>query len=186
MNNFIWVKKNVLSEKFCDHLIDKFEQSNEKVQGVVGHGLDMDIKQSMDLKISHYDIWREEDNILCEILRKNVKEYLKFIPKEAKPFMGYRKTSDTGYQIQKTVPGGFYTWHDDFHNSENLGGRILTYIWYLNTIKNDGYTEFVNGRKIQPETGKMLIFPATWTYAHRGYPPKNQTKYICTGWIYNY
>ena len=28
-----------------------------------------------------------------------------------------------------------------------------------------------------------MIFPATWTYLHQGYPPK-QNKYIVTGWIF--
>ena len=48
----------------------------------------------------------------------------------------------------------------------------------------DGYTEFKNGIKIQPEQGKLLIFPAVWSYIHRGFPPKTETKYICTGWIH--
>lgn len=185
MDRFIWVKKNVLSKKFCNHLIDKFEKDEVKTKGHVGHGLDESVKQSIDLPISKFTGWEDEDDILCQILRKNVNEYLKHIPKECSPFSGYKRSSDTGYQIQKTIPGGFYHWHDDFCSS-NLGSRVLTYIWYLNTVKNDGYTEFISGEKIQPEVGKMLIFPATWTYAHRGYPPKRETKYICTGWIYNY
>lgn len=92
--------------------------------------------------------------------------------------------SDSGYQIQRTLPGDFYTWHTDAC-AENSKVRQLTYIWYLNDVHDDGYTEFLNGTRIQPETGKMIIFPATWTYLHRGYPPKSETKYIVTGWVYN-
>ena len=51
-------------------------------------------------------------------------------------------------------------------------------------IKNAGYTEFLDGTKIQPEAGKLVIFPATWMYVHRGVSPKKETKYICTGWIH--
>jgi hypothetical protein len=65
------------------------------------------------------------------------------------------------------------------------GSRALTFIWYLNDVTDDGYTEFIDGTRIQPETGKLLIFPATWTYLHRGVSPKTETKYICTGWIYS-
>ena len=49
----------------------------------------------------------------------------------------------------------------------------------------DRYTEFYTGLKIKPEVGKILMFPALWPWVHRGYPPKSETKYICTGWIRN-
>jgi len=62
--------------------------------------------------------------------------------------------------------------------------RVLTFIWYLNDIEEDGYTEFMDGTKVQPKTGRFCLFPATWEYHHRGYPPKSQTKYICTGWLH--
>ena len=31
----------------------------------------------------------------------------------------------------------------------------------------------------------MLIFPATHQYVHRGVAPKNEIKYLMTGWIYS-
>ena len=46
------------------------------------------------------------------------------------------------------------------------GVRCLTYIWYLNDIDEDGYTEFIDGTKVQPKTGRICIFPATWTFIH--------------------
>ena len=58
-------------------------------------------------------------------------------------------------------------------------------MWYLNTIeeKDDGYTEFIDGTKIQPVVGRLIFFPATWTFLHRGYPPKVK-KYLCNGWMH--
>ena len=76
--------------------------------------------------------------------------------------------------------GQFYNWHQD-----GMDNRMLTIIWYLNDIDEDGYTEFYTGLKIQPKMGKILMFPALWPWIHRGYPPKYETKYICTGWIRN-
>ena len=64
-----------------------------------------------------------------------------------------------------------------------MHNRLLTIIWYLNDIHEDGYTEFYSGLKVQPEEGKIMMFPALWPYVHRGFPPKSETKYICTGWI---
>jgi len=31
--------------------------------------------------------------------------------------------------------------------------------------------------------GKVIIFPADWTFTHRGIVSKTQTKYIITGWL---
>ena len=27
------------------------------------------------------------------------------------------------------------------------------------------------------------MFPASWEYVHRGIAPKDEIKYICTGWV---
>ena len=90
-----------------------------------------------------------------------------------------RFEDDTGYQIQKTQPGDYYIWHHDQTTS-----RLVTFIWYLNDVKDDGYTEFIDGTRIQPEAGKLIIFPATWDFLHRGVSPKTEIKYICTGWVH--
>ena len=95
--------------------------------------------------------------------------------------------SDTGYKVQKYEPGGCYHWHHDWSmSSQPVASRIFTFMWYLNTIeeKDDGYTEFADGTKIQPVVGRLIFFPATWTFLHRGYPPK-VSKYLCNGWIHS-
>ena len=64
--------------------------------------------------------------------------------------------------------------------------NFLTYIFYLNTLKGrGGETEFLNGPKVRPVTGKLLIFPASWDCVHRGVSPVSETKYIATGWVCN-
>jgi hypothetical protein len=60
--------------------------------------------------------------------------------------------------------------------------RLLTFIWYLNDVTDGGETEFING-KIKPKTGKLLIFPSSWNYYHKGNMPLSNDKYIITGWI---
>lgn len=60
--------------------------------------------------------------------------------------------------------------------------RFLSFIWYLNDVEIGGETEFLNG-KVTPSTGKIVLFPATWTYLHKGCMPISNDKYIITGWI---
>jgi hypothetical protein len=186
----IWKKDKTLCSDFCNHVIDKFENDERKHIGLVGfERRTSPIKKSVDLNISYYDEWKDEDSIFYNSLKENFEEYTEHC-NQYKPYFPYafvgaginQNTKDSGYQIQRTKPGEYYKWHHDGWIEKKFL-RLVTYIWYLNDIKEDGYTEFSNGMKIQPEQGKILIFPATWTYIHQGFPPKSETKYICTGWI---
>ena len=58
--------------------------------------------------------------------------------------------SDQGYQIQRYKPGGGYTWHQDFMTYDLLGSRMFTFIFYLNDVDIDGYTEFCDGTRVRP------------------------------------
>jgi hypothetical protein len=57
-------------------------------------------------------------------------------------------------------------------------------MWYLNDVEEGGETEFFGNYKIKPETGKFVLFPATWTYPHAALVPRSGDKYIITGWFY--
>jgi hypothetical protein len=57
---------------------------------------------------------------------------------------------------------------------------------YLNTVTDNGGTEFLNQQLIiNAEKGKTVIWPADWTHTHRGVVSATQDKYIITGW-FNY
>jgi hypothetical protein len=191
MKDLIWSAPNSLDFDFCDQVIEKFELDERKSQGAVlsdsGFRLDPDYKISMDLCISSLDEWKDEDEVFYKSLQSGIKQYLdhcnNFNPELVLGF--YDQVHDTGYQIQRTSPGEYYNWHHDWICDEQNGSRIFTYIWYLNDISKAGETEFIDGTKIKPEQGKLLIFPATWSYVHRGVSPKYETKYICTGWMYH-
>ena len=118
-----------------------------------------------------------------------VKYIINNISKKYGRIIPLRNANDTGFQIQKYIANhGLYNYHHDTYFIKNNNSytqmRILAFIWYLNTVDEGGETEFFNGRlKIKPEKGKLLIFPATWTYLHRGKMPISGDKYILTGWV---
>jgi len=179
-DELIYVAENKLDKDFCKHCIEKFNKDDNKYQGVVESGENLEVKQSMDLSISDNDDWKEEDNIFYNSFKDTLQSYKEWLSHPFPDDCLRGRIEDTGYQIQETKPGGFYHWHQD-----GMDSRVLTIIWYLNDINEDGYTEFYTGLKIQPEMGKILMFPALWPWVHRGYPPKYETKYICTGWVRN-
>ena len=181
---------NSLDFDFCDHVIQKFESDERKYQGTIlsdsGAIVDPNYKISTDLCISDLEEWKEEDRVFYESLQSGIKKYIDHCNSFNLELVScfYDQICDTGYQIQRTDPGERYSWHHDWSYDERNGSRVFTYIWYLNDIFRDGETEFIDGTKIKPQKGKLLFFPATWSYVHRGVTPKSETKYICTGWIY--
>ena len=189
---FIWVKEQSLSKDFCSQIIEKYENDPHRKPGKVDQNnprIDETLKITTNNSVTGNIAWREEDEVLYKALGQALYEYEVYLEEislgkwNIHPTNGYQ-IKDTGYGVQKYDPDGFYNWHHDYCLLDGWA-RIYTYIWYINTIKEEdgGWTEFVDGTKIQPKAGSLLFFPATWTYVHRGYTTK-VPKYIVTGWIY--
>lgn len=91
--------------------------------------------------------------------------------------------------VQKYIAdqGGYPYWHCEHYpkaGSVDPLHRVLLYTFYLNDGFGEGETEFLHqGRKIQPQTGDLLIAPAFFTHTHRGNRPRGKDKYIATSWI---
>ena len=64
-SDFIWMKDKSLSKSFCKKMIEKYEKSKDKHEGLVGAGrVDKSLKQTRDLSISNFkDKWQKEDEL---------------------------------------------------------------------------------------------------------------------------
>ena len=194
---------NAFTEDFCSSLIRKFEKNIKKaVPGITGTGFSPRTKRSLDIPMYDFDwIFTEEIKIINDTVNHYLEEYLRKRreweilqpidgsfddPVESGTYNPF--SEQTGQQVfsvninlQKTFPNGGYDWHHDGCIDVKDGFRVLTYIIYLNSDEK-GWTQFQNGDQIQPTVGRILFFPACWTYLHRGTPPKG-IKYIATNWI---
>ena len=185
---WVYVKDKVVPDELCDEIIKKFDESQtQQFQGKIGDGdVKPFVKTSTDINIAQWMDWRYLSNPLLDILSTQMNLYMEFCSRHTResfttgaliPLMpNYREIEADGFQLQKTPPGKGYTWHSDC-----FPGRLITYIFYLNSVE-EGHTEFYSGAKIQPQKGRICIFPADWTYFHQGLPPK-QDKYIAIGWM---
>jgi hypothetical protein len=195
MNKYVYLNKNSLSKEFCLDIINLFENEDDgKYHGVTHSGLNKNIKDTTDFAINmSNEKWAKYNKFLQEELNRNIKKYLKNLRDE---FKNKVQQSDWNYfddngisfntiLMQKYKKGtGKYIFHHDFSiDYQNKKYRAFTFLWYLNTIELGGETEFEEF-KIKPETGKLLIFPASWTFPHSGKIPISDDKYIITGWAY--
>jgi hypothetical protein len=68
--------------------------------------------------------------------------------------------------------------------------RFLVYFWYLNDVEEGGQTAFQLNRgqpvklKVQPRTGRLLMFPPLWTHPHVAFKPVGGPKYIVGGYLH--
>ena len=198
--DFVFELPNNLSKDKCEEIIKRFEEDPKKGLGVVGYsGRVCSVKKSIDLMISPHTEWKDIDEYLHTQLVEGVEKYREHLSKcGVGGILDYiferGNVTDTGYQIQKTTLGEYYGWHSD---SSVKDKRFLTFLWYLtdhDSLAEGGRTAFHpcagdGGKLIVPEQGKLIIFPATWTYLHSGlvFSPKDESriKYICTGWFHS-
>ena len=174
---------NTIDAEFCNTIIKIYNESDKMYPGITHAGLDTSVKKTFDLhfkNIEHEKII-EYDTQLHSILNKYINKYVKEFNIDTKI-----KYVDKGFQIQRYIKNdGFYVYHHDEHIDLRLKEmRILTYIFYLNTIDEGGETEFFGTTKIKPEQGKLVLFPAYWCFPHTGLMPISNDKYIITGWLY--
>lgn len=188
---FIYIENNNIEKSKCDEIIERFENDNRKLPGIVADGLAPDYKNTQDLLLFGLDEWKDIDDLLFTKLHDAINKYLRTeITSNSNDVIsmnlfGFGEVVDLGYNIQKyNVNEGFYHWHSDFINNKHKINliRLLSFIWYLNDVTDGGETEFLKG-KIKPRAGKLIIFPSSWNYYHKGNMPLSNDKYIITGWV---
>jgi Rps23 Pro-64 3,4-dihydroxylase Tpa1-like proline 4-hydroxylase len=203
LENYFYINKNSLSVELCKEMINIFEMEQcDKYEGVVASGLKKDIKDTIDFQIptkneNNKPHWSKIRTLLDKELTNNVKKYIKYINEcvrieEENSSHKYQLFTDyvtfETMQMQRyTKNKGRYVYHNDFVSDwRSKKYRVITFLWYLNDVEEGGETEFWASQRIKPEAGKLLLFPATWTYPHRGMMPISNDKYIVTGWIYTH
>jgi len=168
---------------FCDRLIDlwKTKQKNEgrlTVNRVIA--IDKSKKESLDAVVDPDDPRLfEYFKILQNCANKYIEKYS--YCNEQAPWRIIENVN-----IQYYPPGGGYKiWHSERGtNQYPKCGRHLVFMTYLNTIEGDGGTEWLyQNIKINAEKGKTVIWPADWTFTHRGIVSHDHEKYIITGWF---
>lgn len=186
-DNYCFINKNSISKEICNEIIQLFENSKHKHDGATAGGVNKNVKDTTDLVIDKNDSeWKEIYTLLENELQRNTRRYVEKANnnnKELKEFKRFQGSlSFETIQVQKYVKNtGKYIYHEDSRIYENKA-RKITFLWYLNDITDGGETEFQNF-KVRPEAGKLILFPALWTYPHRGNVPISDDKYIMTGWL---
>lgn len=177
IDDFIGIFKNIYNRDECERVIQTFETA---------------------LLVNRVDLQNRRDTVLA-LNAHNFDAYFKIFMPFAEKFWEYcyKPYAEKFYElntfdihkiyiwnIQRTVKGeGYHEWHCE-QGSRDVSNRILVFQIYLNDVIEGGETEFLyQHKRIKPEVGKVIVYPANFTHTHRGNPPLSNTKYMITGWI---
>ena len=187
----IFEMRNVFTAEECQAFIDYHKKNPNTTNGQVielGTGkriINHKVKKTTDVGLDPYN---KLINIFIEGVQKVFINYMKHLDVINREECGLRLFARSEIQapnIQRVDKGGYFNWHTDYTEDPNEQ-RILAIIVYLNDIdeENGGSTEFNSGRKVQPEAGKVLIFPTSDLHLHRGNTIiDGNSKYIMTNFL---
>lgn len=186
MNNYIKVYDNVLSKSQCKTIINNFE--NNPGQHV--HTYLEDHRSFMEVNLNQNPfVWNNTLNLLIGASQQYLKQYKKDCAIDDNIWperFGYEQL-----RMKRYLPNGKdeFKFHVDV-TDHNSARRFLVYFWYLNDVTEGGETAFLDNRntepylKVQPKTGRLLMFPPMWTYPHVAYAPISGSKYIIGGYLH--
>lgn len=194
---YIYTNPNSLSRELCEEIINKYELSTEKRDGATLGGVNREVKYTKDLLMRTSE-WDRISATLRNELHNNLNIFLKELSNR-EDFKGMHNnskhkdfkitfaniTTDIFMAQKYTANVGRYVYHNDSLVDWNeKRKRFMTYLWYLNDVIEGGETTFDGKYQIKPTAGKLILFPASWTFPHCGKMPISSDKYIITGWIY--
>jgi hypothetical protein len=178
LNNFIcgWYLDDTT---ICDELIQYHKTTHRRTAGSVGGNLNQN-KTSTDAYCDKYEsCFQKYDDLLRSVVMKYIDRY---------PYAGHGMCGleNGSFNIQHYKPNeGYLNWHSERNDSKfPYTTRHLVFMTYLNDVSDAGETEWLYQQvKIKPEKGLTVIWPADWTFTHRGITSNTEEKYIATGWI---
>ena len=196
MDKYVYIKENVLSKEICNKIIKLFEEdtTNQYAGRVAGGIMQKDIKNTIDYNRPFCDDnkhWGKIVPLLKYETAHHLQEYLNIIEKHIQTADNtFQNYTDKIYELldiallHKYEKGeGVYSTHTDDTIREGLERRMV-FLFYLNDVEEGGETIVLKTHKIKPEAGKLLVFPASWAFPHKGCVPLSNDKYVVSIWAY--
>jgi len=176
LNDFIQTHENAIDSDTCDFLIQLFEQNPEYCENEEGQSYSQ-------FNLTEVRELSEEVNKIHNDLIRNVykhrDEYYECYDKRVFPDShAFEK-----FKIQRFMPNednenDTYVDVQDYTSAK----RFLCFMWYL-SHNEAGQDEFLD-LFIQPEKGKLVVYPSLWLFPHKKITPVNEPQYILKTYLH--
>lgn len=192
--DFIGIWHKFIPDHFCDEIIDCFNEIVEEWDALGVNQLNIEQEYAVwdgTAQFGAKNMGRYDKQILFNYANgkktNEVQQYLTACVGDYCREYGQLqslKLMNSDIKMQMTPPGGgYHVWHYE-SGDFNCKHRELVWMIYLNDLPDgEGETEFLyQRRKIKPEKGTVVIWPAGMTHVHKGNTVMTTDKYILTGW----
>tara|TARA_R110000824_G_scaffold66071_1_gene171716 strand:+ start:4951 stop:5547 length:597 start_codon:yes stop_codon:yes gene_type:complete len=188
INNFIGVYDGYITEEECKKAIKIFDDQDKFNKTVNRRAFEnASILNKQDQQFfanpNNIDIWHSKLESLIVNFDMALRHYNEATG--AAHAFDVNNFLYTSLKIQKTLPTeGYHVWHIEHGKGYENQARALVFSIYLNDVEEGGETEFLHfSKRVKPKTGRIVIWPASFPYVHRGNPPLSGEKYILTSWM---
>jgi hypothetical protein len=188
INNFIGVYDGYITEEECKKAIKIFDDQDKFNKTLNRHTFEKaSILNKQDQQYfangNNIKIWHSELKSLIVNFDMALKHYIENTG--AGHAFDTNEFLYTTLKIQKTLPTeGYHVWHIEHGRGFENEARAFVFSIYLNDVEEGGETEFLHfSKRVKPKTGRIVIWPASFPYLHRGNPPLSGKKYIITSWM---
>ena len=181
-DNFIATFDDVFDEEWIDQLCKYYHKFND-LGAFQGRYLPKHLRDDEQLyfldPVRIHDVHPHYAQYFFDVLKKHI------IPVYMDKFSILQEKEYVTKQLKmKRIQegGGYHQWHYESTGSEVTRKAVVQL--YLNTITEGGETEFLYQKKrINARKNRLIMWPADWTYTHRGNTPLKDDKYILTTWL---
>lgn len=163
MNNYISVYDDILSLRYCQDLIDRFE-SNSQCHHNVRNTHDERQMRFTQINLYQHDIFRDDVVALTHLFHEAIERY-----KEDNKIEPHQWPSDYTFEqirMERYRSGGDdrFDHHVDVTNHDSAR-RFLVVFFYLNDDFEGGETDFPQlGIMAKPKPGRLIMFPPMWAW----------------------
>ena len=165
------------------HTQDIFEKWAGETIADDGTGLvNTDIKDSLDNPV-FVGITDERVRNFTEEVNRVMNNYADIFPLVTKT-NGWEM--EEFFNLQHYNPGGgYHMWHCERQSSARSNTyRHMVWMTYLNDVPDGGTEWFHQEKYVDAKKGRTVIWPADWTYHHKGRKSDTLDKLIATGWYH--
>jgi hypothetical protein len=188
INNFIGIYDGYITEEECNNAIKLYENEdkfNKTLNRIGGENASILSKQDQQYFAASHNItvWWETLKTMILNYDQAWKHYIKNTG--ASEAFGQNEFYYTTLKIQKTLPTeGYHVWHVEHGKGFDNEARAFVFSVYLNDVEEGGETEFLHfSKRVKPKKGRIVIWPASFPYIHRGNSPLSGEKYLLTSWM---
>jgi hypothetical protein len=171
LNYYSRIYDNFLDDDLCDLLVNKYEKVWATEQDKIK---ELSLCSNCSLcKCNRIDIMQHDEfNSLWEYVAQKYKIALEKYKQDVNlhPVQFPEQYGFEHIKIKRYLPNSEHEFdtHVDVADHDTAK-RFLIFLVYLNDDFEGGETTFpIFGDQVIPKKGRLLIFPPTWTYLHKG------------------